>query len=364
LIEDLTSTQVAGMAQCDAAKVDLVNSLTPNGANLFLLSQLGQIYLGQTQPGLPTNTSVPVVFTAASNIGYVIAQGFLVSDGTNTYQVQDGGIIESGGSSTSLLAICTSSSASFSVPANTVTTLNTSVPSSVTLSVTNPTAGTPAGAAEAPYAFRTRVLQAGLAACVGGPRLIKTLLGRVLGSQANLISVQAHSGSIEVIVGGSADQYAIAYAIFSAVPDPTVLTGSQISSGRNVTVSVHDYPDTYSILYVAAPVQTITMTITWNTTATNFTGGSAFPALVQPPLVAYINGLAPGQPINVLEMNELFQEAVLDVLDVSLLTRLVFAVYINSTLTPVTSGTQIVVGDAESSCFTALSGSGITVTQG
>jgi hypothetical protein len=362
LIEDVSSTQVAGIALCDQAKVDLVNSLTPNGANLFLLSQLGQIYLGQTQPGLATNTAVLVVFTGT--VGYVIANGFLVGDGTNTYQVQGGGVIQSSGTSQPLNAICSSNTASFSVAAGTVTTLLTSVPAAVTLSVNNPNPGTPAGAAETYYSFRARVLQAGLAACVGGPRLIKTLLGVVLGAQSNLISVQQASGGIRVVVGGSADEYDIAYAIFCAVPDPSVLVVSAVSTSRDVTVALYDYPDTYNILYVAAPVQTITMAITWNTTATNFTGGSAFPALVQPPLVAYINSLAPGQPINVLEMNELFQQAVENVLDVTLLTRLVFAVSINGTVVNPGSGTYIVQGDAESSCFTALSGSGITVTQG
>lgn len=363
MLEDVSSTDTAAVVVIDQAKVDAVNCLTPYGANVFTLQQLAQIYLGQSQPGLATNTSVNMVFTSP-NIGYVIANGFLVGDGTNTYQVQIGGVIESGGTSSPLTAICISTTASFAVPADTVTTLLTSVPSSITLSVDNPNAGTPAGAAETWYAFRTRVLQAGLAACVGTPRMIKTLLGIVLGAQANLISVQQASPGIRVIVGGSADTYAIAYAIFMSVADVSQLVVSAIDTGRDVTVGLNDYPNTYSVLYVQAPVQTITMTITWNTTLSGFTGGSAFAALAQPPLVAYINSLAPGQVINVLEMNELFQEAVEGVLDSSLLTRLVFAVYINSTLTPPTSGTYAVVGDAESSCFTALDGSGITVAQG
>jgi hypothetical protein len=361
LIEDVSSTEVAGISLIDQAKVELVNSLTPNGANLFLLSQLGQIYLGETQPGLATNTSVLVVFSGSA--GYVIANGFLVGDGTNTYQVQGGGVIASGGSSQPINAICVSSSASFSVGANTVTTLLTSAPVAVGLTVTNPSVGAPAGTAETYYAWRTRILQAGLAASVGTPRFIKTLLGIVLGTQANLISVQQASPGIRVIVGGSADTYNIAYAIFMAVADVSQLVG-HAANGSNVTVSLNDYPNTYSVLYVSAPVQTITMTITWNTTDSNFTGGAAFAGLVQPPLVAYINGLAPGQGINVLEMNEIFQEAVEDTLDSSLLTRLVFTVSINGTPTSPGSGTYLIAGDAESSCFTALSGSGITVTQG
>jgi len=359
MVEDVSSTDVAAISLCDQAKVETVNSLTPYGANLFTLGQLGTIYLGQGQPGLPTNTSVLVEFTGT--VGYVINNGFLVSDGTNVYQVQGGGVIGSGGTSALLTAIAINSGA-FSVPANTVTQLVTSVPSSITLAVNNPNAGTPASAAETPYAYRSRVLTAGLAACVGGPRLIKTQIGVQLGAQANLISVQAASGGIRVVVGGSASTYSIAYAIFSSIPDPSILQGSAVSSGRNVTVSLIDYPDTYSILYVAAPVQTVTMTVTWNTVLTSFTGGGAFPGLVQAPLAAYINGLGVGQVINVLEMLEIFQSAVEPVLDVSLLTRLVFTVYINSVETAPATGTYAISGDPESSFSCAASA--VTVTQG
>src|ERR1700676_3806380 len=50
LIEDISSTDVAAIALIDQAKIEAVNSLTPLGANNFLLTQLGQIYgpvLGQ-----------------------------------------------------------------------------------------------------------------------------------------------------------------------------------------------------------------------------------------------------------------------------------------------------------------------------
>jgi hypothetical protein len=359
LVEDVSSTDVAAIALCNQAQVELVNSLTPFAANIFILTQLGQIY-GVTL-GQPTNTSVQVVFSGT--VGYVIANGFLVSDGTNAYQVQVGGVIGGGGSSASLTAVAIST-ASFSVPANTVTQLLTSVPSSVTLTVNNPSAGTPAGAPETYYAFRARVLTAGLAACVSSARFIKTIVGQVLGAQGNLISVQQASGGLRVVVGGSADQYEIANAIFMSVAAPALLQESAVNTGRDVTVSLVDYPDTYQILYVASPLQTVTMSIVWNTTLSSFTGGAAFSALVQPPLVAYINGLGIGQVINVLEMNELFQNAVEDLLDASLLTRLVFTVSINSTVTPPASGTYAVSGDPESYFFTALNGSGISVTQG
>lgn len=357
LIEDISSTDVAAIALCDQSKVELVNSLTPYGANQFLLAQLGQLYLGQSAPGLASNTSVLVVFSGTA--GYVIPNGLLISDGTYTYQVQVGGVIASTGQSVAITAIAVQSG-SWGVAANTVTQILSSVAAGIT--VTNPNTGSPGGTAETWYSFRARVLQAGLAACVSSPRFVKTLIGLLLGAQANLISVQPASGGLRIVVGGSADTYEIANAIFMAVANIATLQGSAISSSRNVTVSLTDFPDTYSLLYVAAPVQTVTMSVTWNTTLSNFTGGGAFPSLVQQPLVDYINGLGIGQVINVMEMNEIFQQAVEEVLDSQFLTRLVFDVYINSTLVNPASGTYAISGDAESSFYAQTTG--ITVQQG
>jgi hypothetical protein len=366
LLEDILSTDTLAIALCDQARVETVNSLTPYGANEFTLGQLGTIYLGEGAPGKPTNTSVLVVFSYPT-VGLVINNGLLVGDGTNVYQVQGGGVIGSGGTSLPINAIAVQSG-SFGVPANTVNQIKTSVPSGLT--VNNPIAGTPAGQTETWSSFRARVLQAGLVACSSSARGIKTLVGLVTGVQPNLISVRLVSGGFEVIVGGG-DPYQVAYAIFSAVDNPAALQGST-TTVRNVTVSLIDPPNTYNITRVNPPQQLVTMSVTWNTVLTSFTGGAAFASLVaapQPngslgPLVAYINSIPVGQPINVLEMNQIFQQAIASVLDPTLLTRLVFAVNINGVLTPPTSGTFAIPGDPESYFFTVVDGSGITVTQG
>lgn len=359
LVDDVSGTMVAGMAINDQAKVEAVNSLTPYAANIPLLLQLGQCF--GLSLGSVTNTSVPVVFSSTS-VGFVINTGFLIGDGTNVYQVlPPGGVIQSGETSGTLIAVSVNPG-SFAVPANTVTELLTSVPSNVTLSINNPNAGTPASAGETYYSYRARVLQAMLAASVGTSRYIKTLIGQLLGAQSNLISVQAASGGLRIVVGGAADPYAVAYAIWSSVADVSTLQVSAINTNRDIITAIYDYPDTYNVLSVVAPVQTVTMTVTWNTVQTNFTGGAAFPGLVQAPLAAYINGLAVGQVINVQVMNEIFQSAVEDVLDASLLTRLVFTVSINGTPTAPGSGTFAITGDPESS-FSCLA-SAVTVTQG
>ncbi len=357
LIEDISSTATGALVEIDAARVEALNNLTPNAANVALLQQLGAVY-GPTQ-GTPTNTSVDVVFSGT--VGYLITKGFLVGDGTNVYQLQDGTVIASSGSSPTVTVVAVNPG-SFGVPSGTVTQLLTSVPDTITLSVTNASAGTPGSVlGESFSSYRTRIMQAGLAACVGTPRFIKTQVCDIAGLTANQVSVQQASPGIRVIVVGG-DAYLVAYAIFTAVADVSQLVGSAINTARNVTTGLNDYPNTYSVLSVASPQQTVTMAITWNTVLSGFTGGGAFQGLVQQPLVDYINGLAPGQVINVLEMNDIFSAAVADVLDPSLLTRLVFTVSINGTVVAPGTGTYAISGDAESYFYAVTTG--VTLTQG
>lgn len=228
LIEDIASTDVAAISLSDQARVELVNSLTPYGANEFLLNQLGQIYIGQGPSGA-SNTSVNVVFsTSPIAPGFVISKGFLVSDGSFQYTIQDGGVIEADGMSGNLSALATVAG-SWAVPIGTVNQLVTSVPAVINLSVTNPLAGTPGLAAENWDAFRTQVLQAGLAASQGMARYLKTLLGKVPGVQSRLVSArQVPSVGWEIIVGGG-DQYAVANAIFDALFDVNTLVGSTMN---------------------------------------------------------------------------------------------------------------------------------------
>ena len=89
LVEDMSSTATAAVSLSDQAYVELLNSVTPYGANAYLLNQLGIMY-GVT-PGAASNTSVYVQFTGTP--GFVISAGFIVSDGSYQYVIQDGGII-------------------------------------------------------------------------------------------------------------------------------------------------------------------------------------------------------------------------------------------------------------------------------
>src|SRR5215469_378345 len=131
LIEDISSTDVYALVETDSFLVDLVNSVTPFGANAFLLNQLGTLYGIDPQP--ITNTSAFVVFTGPP--GYVIAQGFVVGDGTYQYICQNGGIIGAGGTSLPIYVLASVDGA-WPVLANSIVQLLTSVPANIDLSVT------------------------------------------------------------------------------------------------------------------------------------------------------------------------------------------------------------------------------------
>ena len=429
LIDDVVGTDVAAIAQIDQARVDAINSITPYAANVFVLQQQGAM-LG-VPLGQGSTTSVYLVFSSP-DIGYPVPQGLVVSDGTYQYAVQESAIIQSGGTSALVYALALQQG-SWSVPANTVNVIQTSIPSTVTLTVTNPNAGTPGTAAQQPQDYRADVIQALSAVTVGLTTTLKTALRNVSGVQARLVSVRAVGTLFEVIVGGG-DPYAVANAIFNSVGNPLVLTGSTLSvlgitqanpgivttnlnhgfstgqvisisgvvgmtaingvnltitvlsattfsvgvnttgygayvSGgvvlpnlRNVTVSINDYPDTYTIPFVLPPQQAVTIALTWNTISPNFVSAAAVAQLGSAALISYVNSVPVGQPMNLFELQSAFQIAVAALIPTSLLTRMVFAVSINGIGVSPISGTGEIVGDPESYFY--ASATSMTINQG
>jgi hypothetical protein len=435
LIEDISSTDTGALIVIDQAVTETLASISPYTANPYILTQLGQIYLGQGSTATPaTNTSVYCVFTGSGVDGFVVAPGFTVSDGSNQYVTTIGGIVESGGS-TGLIQFYAISSASFAVPANSVTTIVTSLPVGIGLTVTNPSSGTPGGAAQTEGAYRAQVLTAGLVGATGMPNYLTTLLLAIPGVQSNLINIRQQPGPTwEIIVGGTGDQYAIGLAIFEALFDINTLTGSSLlvtgitnanpgvvttdlnhgyatgqtaqingavgitgingtnftatvisptsfsigidttSSGawtsggivtpnfRNATVTINQYPNSYTIPYVLPPVQVVSLEVTWNTSDLNFVSQSGVALLVQPAMAAYINGLPVGAPINELEMDSVFQTAVISLIPTNLLTRLVYTVTIDGVVTAPGTGEATIFGDPES--YFSIAAASIIVQQG
>lgn len=355
LIEDLSSTVTAALAQIDQARVDAVNSLAEPTMSPYVLNQLGQAE-GIPQ-GQATNTSAYVVFSGPA--GYLIVPGFLVSDGTHQYAVQDGGTIGSSGSSSPLYVVATQPGI-WTPGANTITQIVTSVPSGYTLTVTNPNSGTPGSSPQSVASYRSQVMQARISTVQGTASTLRTLVGQVAGVNPRLISVLQASGGWEVIVGGG-DPYEVAGAIYQGVLDLGSIVGSQTTS-RNVTVTITSPPNSYNVTFVSPPNQVVTLTATWNTTLVNFTGGQQVNHLAQPALTSYLNSIQVGQPINLLEATAVFQDAVSSVLDPSDLSTLDFTVYLDGVETSPDAGTSIIPGDPES--YFSATATAVTVVQG
>ena len=131
---------------------------------------------------------------------------------------------------------------------------------------------------------------------------------------------------------------------------------------RNIVVAISDYPDTYSIPYVSPPLQTVTMTVLWNTTAVNFVNVNGVAQLGSPAIVNYINSLPVGTPINLLDLEAAFQAAVSSILPPQQLTRMAISVSIDGVGSAPISGTFIIPGDPESYFLT--NSSLVNISQG
>lgn len=354
LVEDLSGTGTGVLALCDQARVELVNSITPYGANQFLLNQLG-VQKG-LRPGLPTNTSVYLVFTGTP--GFAIPQGFTVSDGTNQVVLQETTVIPASGKTTQVFAVA-NNSGSFAMPRLTVTQIVSSYPAGITLSVSNPADAFPSTGAESVDSYRARVLDAESAVAQGMPTTVKTALRDVVGVQARLVSMLQQPGGGWSIICGGGDPYAIANAIYLSVFDVSTLVGSSISSSRNVTVTVMDSPDQYNIPFITPPAQQVGVTVAWNTNATNAVADDTVTQAIQPAVLNYINSVVVGQPINTLHLNNLIQTAVQNIVPIENLSNLAYTFTINGTQVPTA---ELIAGDPESYFITTLAQ--IAVTRG
>jgi len=340
LIEDMASTGAGALAVQDQAYVDAINSIAPTTSNDNILVQLGNVY--GIQQGVGSNTSVYVVFLD-STPGFVINTGFLVSDGTYQYATQEPTVIGSGGYSAPVFCLATQAGswavpgASSGHPLGTVTTVVTSVPSPITLNVSNPNPGTPGIPAQSIDDYRFQVIQAGRAVATGIPTLLRTALLKVSGVVSRLISIKQVSSESatgwEIIVGGG-NQYDVANAIFQSMFNIQDLVGAQ-TTGTTTTVSLLDYPDTYTIKYVIPAQVTTHITVNWTTVAgTNYVSPVVVANVVQPAIYNYVNSVHVGVPISVVALQEAFLAATATLIDPTTLATLSFQVYAPGLLTP------------------------------
>jgi len=192
-------------------------------------------------------------------------------------------------------------------------------------------------------------------------------------------------GQTITVVGATPTAYNTTYVItglsyaYSGTGVATTITTSRNSSAfgaftatsayltpntRNPSpaISIYDYPNTYTIPFVIPPQQTVTVDLTWNTISTSFVSPTSVAAAGIPAIVSYINSIAVGQPINVYELQAIFQIAVIDLIPTQLLSKISFAVQINSVSVSPSAGTGLIYGDSES--FFETSSAYVTVIQG
>lgn len=357
LVEDMTSTATFSMVQCDQSYIDSINSISPAKSDLVILTDMVNAAWIARQ-GQESRTSVYCVFSGVS--GYTVPKGLIVADSVYQYEVQNGGVIGSGGVSEPLYCLATQDG-SWAVPAGQVTSVVTSVPTGYTLTCNNPTDGIAGESSETVSEFRARALRSWTWTNKGTPTYLKELLYQISGVQQRLVSVKQQSSGLWSIICGGGDPYQIAEAIFTGLFDVSNLEGSA-TAARNITVNLYDYPDTYTMIFINPPVQTVSIAATWNTTSAYLVSNAAVQQLAAPALISYINTIPVGQPINDLTLAEVFKSAISSILNPELLTRLVFTVSINGSGANVQAGTHIYLSESESYFF-AAPGS-ITVAQG
>lgn len=358
LIEDILSTDTGALALIDLARVETINSLTPFGCNAFVLRQMGILF--GVIPSQSTNPTVVVVFTGT--VRYIIPSGFQISDGNHIYVILTPGVIGTGGSSLPMTAVATSQG-TWAIPPNTVTSFVTSVPSGITLAVTNPLAGLSGTTAETEQEFRLRVFGAMRAAAQGTPDFVKSLIQNIPGVIFRLVAIQQASGTNWriLISDDGVDPVQVAGAIYQGMSNVSQLVGSAEDSGRNVTVAINSYPDIYNITYVKLLSQIVSVSLTWKTTA-SFAPAAVFGQEATTAIVNAINNIPATAPINLLALNDAVQQAVAASLPLVSISSLAWIIEINSVVTPPTAGTSLVVGDPEGYFITNMSN--ITVVQG
>ncbi|WP_336981849.1 MULTISPECIES: ubiquitin-activating E1 FCCH domain-containing protein [unclassified Cedecea] len=224
LIEDIVGTDVGALLISDQIRVDLINSVGPLKANMYMLNLLAQ-QSGISAQKTEGSTTVPITFSGPA--GFLVPQGFLVGDGTYTYQISDATIIPASGTSSAVTSVATNTG-SWAVPVGTVNQIQTSLPSDIIITCTNPVAGTPGGAPETNYEFRERVWEGQMSTVQGYPGFIRQKLTDVNNVQARLVSV-VQSGNSWIVMCGGGDIYEMAGAVYKSAGDISRLKGADLN---------------------------------------------------------------------------------------------------------------------------------------
>ena len=426
LVEDMASTAAGAVVIQDQAFVDLVNSISPATANPSILYQLGQVYGIQQGQGSNTSVYVVFTGLAGFviPIGFTVSDGtyqYTVQDGgiiatsgqssplyclatvAGSWAIPSGTVTQIITSvPTGFTLTCTNPSAGLpGLTAQTVASYQAQVMQAGMVTAQ----GVPAfikNQLQQVTGVQPRLISVRLIAtnqweiiCGGGdPYQVANAIFNSVPDISNLVGSTLSVTNITtanpgVVTTDLNHGYATGQVVTLAGVNPTWFNGnytitvideksfslgvttvghSYVSGGvvtpnlRNVTVSVDDYPDTYSITFVNPPAQTTAITITWNTISTNLINPTAVATFAIPSIVDYINSIPVGQPINTFELQEAFQMAVVGILPVAQISKINFVVAINGIDTSPVSGTLLIYGDPES--YFATNAGLVTVVQG
>jgi len=338
IIPSWLDTSVSCIEEIEQIGIDTVNSIDPTLSNEMIADSLGYT-LGVIR-GESTRANVDVVFTGTD--GYHIPKGFLVSNGTYQFYVLNGGVIADG--SVTLYCVCTVDGI-IPIAENSVTQIITSVPSPYVLTCNNPIAGNQGSGLEPLSQYKARYIQAFNRVSTGTIAYCKELLSAV-NFDLKRISILPSNGKTKIIVGGG-DPYLIGEAIFKSGLDISAFKKST-TENRNFSRFIVDYPDTYKIDFVRPFSRQVSITATYSLLTVSIVPDSSITEAAQPALSNYINNLAIGYDINLLELNEIFKEAIRGVgVDTQFLSNLEFSVSINGVSVNPIVGTQLIAQDEE-----------------
>ena len=426
LVEDMASTAAGAVVIQDQAFVDLVNSISPATANPSILYQLGQVYGIQQGQGSNTSVYVVFTGLAGFviPIGFTVSDGtyqYTVQDGgiiatsgqssplyclatvAGSWAIPSGTVTQIITSvPTGFTLTCTNPSAGLpGLTAQTVASYQTQVMQAGMVTAQGVPTFIKAQLQQVtgvqPNLISVRLIATNQweIICGGGdPYQVANAIFNSVPDISNLVGSTLSVTNITtanpgVVTTDLNHGYATGQIVTLAGVNPTWFNGnytitvideksfslgvttvghSYVSGGvvtpnlRNVTVSVDDYPDTYSITFVNPPAQTTAISITWNTISTNLINPTAVATFAIPSIVDYINSIPVGQPINTFELQEAFQMAVVGILPVAQISKINFVVAINGIDTSPVSGTLLIYGDPES--YFATNAGLVTVVQG
>ena len=426
LVEDMASTAAGAVVIQDQAFVDLVNSISPATANPSILYQLGQVYGVEQGQGSNTSVYVvftglagfviPVGFTVSDGTyQYTVQDGGIIATSgqssplyclatvAGSWAIPAGTVTQIITSVPSGFTLtCTNPSAGLpGLTAQTVASYQAQVmqagmvtcqgvPTFIKAQLQQVTGVQPnlisvrliatnqweiiCGGGD-PYQVANAIFNSvpDISNLVGSTLSVTNITTANPGVVTTDLNHGYETGQVVTLAGVNPTWFNGNYTI-TVIDEKSFSLGvttvgqSYVSGGvvtpnlRNVTVSIDDYPDIYSITFVNPPAQTTAIAITWNTISTNLINPTAVATLATPSIVDYINSIPVGQPINTFELQEAFQMAVVGILPVAQISKINFVVAINGIDTAPTTGTLLIYGDPES--YFATNAGLVTVVQG